>query len=170
VLAGISAVRDDWRQSQGDVQPTPVTRQQLCLIGGTIKSKKELLGNCDPDLDHVDWPDNPFDANFFPPDDIKPTDKITIEGSLSTQRKIRKLCEEYTDIFSECVRAQPADVPPMEIKVNPATWQVSANRAPPAYAKPVKRKGNRKTSEQVLGARGHPTLPSARVQQRSHGS
>ena len=140
VLAGILAVTDNWRQSWEDAQPTPVTRHQLCLIGGTIKSKMELLGNCDPDLDHVVWPDNPFDANFFPPDDTKPTDKITIEGSLSTQRKIQKLCEDYSDIFSECVRSEAADVPPMEIKVNPATWQTSSNRGPPRLQSQEKQK------------------------------
>jgi len=111
-----------------------------------VKSKMELLGNCDPDLDHVDWPDNPFDANFFPPDDEKPTDKITIKGSLETQRKIRQLCERYTDIFSECVRNEAAGIPPMEINVNSATWCTNSNRGPP---RPQSHEKNKEIERQV---------------------
>jgi len=40
-------------------------------------------------------------------------------------------CKEFTDIFSEFVRAEPAKVPPMEIEVDENKWFINKNRLPP---------------------------------------
>lgn len=119
-----------WRQQAGKPRQSPAARNQLCLLCD-IKSKDELLFNCDRDIDQVDWPDDPFDAEIFFPEDSSPIEKITIEGPLHTQIKIRELCKQYEDIFSEHVRTEPASVPPMEIKVIPEQWKVPRNRGPP---------------------------------------
>lgn len=119
-----------WRQRAGRHTQSPLARNQLCLLS-IIKSKDELLFSCERDIDQVDWPENPFDAEIFFPEESNPIEKITIEGPLHTQIKIRELCKQYEDIFSEHVRSEPASVPPMEIKVNLEEWKVPRNRGPP---------------------------------------
>ena len=127
-------------------QPSPVARNQLCIIG-EIKSKRELLANTEPDIDEVNWPEDPFD-NIFSGllEDSSLTDKITIVGALHQQNKIRKLCCKYVDIFSESVRSNPAEVPPMELKVNSSKWQSNKNRGPP---RPQSREKQKEISKQV---------------------
>jgi hypothetical protein len=128
-LDGASGTRWEWwRQHAGDSQPSQIARNQLSLLVN-VKSKQELLPDCEPDIDYIEWPDDPFDCLYS--GESSCVDKITIEGSLPAQKKIRKLCEQYADIFAESVRAEPANVPPMEIKVDPAKWQVPRNRGPP---------------------------------------
>jgi hypothetical protein len=46
--------------------------------------------------------------------DPDPISKIAIFGSLKLQEKLRSLCTEFSDIFSETVHTDPANVPPME--------------------------------------------------------
>ena len=51
-------------------------------------------------------------------DDIRTTKllaMIRFEGSVSFQAKLRKLCEEYIDVFSTKVRLQFAKAEPMSI-------------------------------------------------------
>lgn len=117
-----------WRQYAGAGQPPPVVRNQLSLIGN-VKTKAELLPDCEPDIDYIEWPEDPFE-NFFS-DGESLLDKIEIQGTLSAQRKIRQLCERFADIFAESVRSDPASVPPMEIKVDPLKWKTPRNRGPP---------------------------------------
>jgi len=112
-----------------------VARNQLCLLG-SVKTKEELLPDCSPDLDYIDWPDDPFE--YFSAEKSPSTDKITIEGSLHTQRKIRDLCTRFEDIFAESVRSEPANIPPMEINVDNQKWQVPRNRGPPRPQSNVK--------------------------------
>ena len=127
--------REKWRQRAGEVQPSAVARNQLCLLG-SVKTKEELLPDCSPDLDYIEWPDDPF--QYFIAEETSPVEKITIEGSLHTQRKIRDLCTRFEDIISESVRSEPANIPPMEINVDPQKWQVPRNRGPPRPQSNVK--------------------------------
>jgi hypothetical protein len=46
---------------------------------------------------------------------------IRFEGTVGFQAKLRKLCEEYIDVFS-------AKVEPMSIVVDRGKWEVSRNR------------------------------------------
>ena len=128
---------EEWRQHAGEVQPSPQARHQLFLLGN-VKTKQELLPDCDPDIDYIEWPEDPFENSFT--EDIHPVEKITIEGSLPTQRKIRDLCKRYEDIFAESVRSEPASVPPMDIQVDLSKWQCSRNRGPPRPQSNVKMK------------------------------
>ena len=58
-------------------------------------------------------------------------DLIKINGPPSLQRKLRALCEEYIDIFDTTVRAEPADIPPMSIKIDETKWKSNKHRLPP---------------------------------------
>ena len=63
-----------------------------------------------------------------------------IYGSDSFQKLIRDLCYEYKDIFSKKLKPEPADLPPMDIKVNLEKWRISKNRGPPRVQSTAKQK------------------------------
>ena len=54
-----------------------------------------------------------------------------IEGSAEFQKAIRDLIAEYSDIFSENLKTKPADLDPLELKVDEKKWQQTRNRGPP---------------------------------------
>jgi hypothetical protein len=112
-------------------QKSPKANQQLCIIAA-LKKKEDLL-EFTPDSDEVDWEDNPFDQSGNSGNLSKEelVGKITIGGSESLQQKLRDLCSELSDVFAETIRPEPADVPPMELKVDLEKWQTNKHRGPP---------------------------------------
>ena len=134
------------RFSTRNQKTSPYANHQLCIIG-EIKDKNELIDS-EPDLDEVDWPDNPFDAIDLPAlsSTGDPIQKIGVHGTLTLQKKIRGLCEEFKDIFSEAVRSDPANVPPLELNVDLTKWQNNKNRGPP---RPQSREKQKEISKQV---------------------
>jgi len=50
-------------------------------------------------------------------------DLIQIQGLPSLRQKLRALCEEYSGIFDTAVRTEPADIPPMSIKIGETKWK-----------------------------------------------
>ena len=64
----------------------------------------------------------PFLAEKPSQDDLpkRPEDflkEITFEGDESFQRKLRRLCSEYSDIFSDQLAEKPASLKPFEINI-----------------------------------------------------
>ena len=132
-----------------EIQRPPLADQQLCIIG-EIKAKQELIDTA-PDLDHVKWADNPFDVPIIPDpsdnlDNIDLISKIELHGSLPLQKKLRDLCKNYTDIFSESVRSNPAQIPPMDLNIDSSKWKTSKNRGPP---RPQSREKQKEIAKQV---------------------
>ena len=93
-----------------------------------------MLDSIDDD-DDIEWPENPFD--YREDQNTETTEEllamIRFEGSVGFQAKLRKLCEEYIDVFSTRVRHQSAKVEPMSIVVDRGKWEVSRNRLPPRH-------------------------------------
>ena len=56
--------------------------------------------------------------------------EITFEGDESFQRKLRELCSEYSDIFSDQLAEKPASLKPFEINIPLELWGKDENRAP----------------------------------------
>lgn len=132
-----------------EIQRPPLADQQLCIIG-EIKAKQELIDTA-PDLDHVKWADNPFDVSVDSDpiniqSDIDITSIIELHGSLPLQSKLRDLCKRYSDIFSVSVRSNPAQIPPMELKVDNSKWKTNKNRGPP---RPQSRDKQKEIAKQV---------------------
>ena len=132
-----------------EIQRPPLADQQLCVIGA-IKAKQELIDTA-PDLDHVKWADNPFDVSFdsdpinvLSDNDI--TSIIELHGTPTLQRNLRDLCKRYSDIFSVNVRSNPAQIPPMELKVDSSKWKSNKNRGPP---RPQSRDKQKEIAKQV---------------------
>ena len=62
---------------------------------------------------------------------MDPIDKMAFFGTTELKSALRTLCEKYRDVFRDTVRAEPADIPPYEFKVDEAKWHSNKNRGPP---------------------------------------
>jgi hypothetical protein len=62
-----------------------------------------------------------------------------VHGSPEFIDKVNVLNQKY-DVFSTSVRKEPADVTPMEVKVNLAAWERPANSGPPRRQSEIKEK------------------------------
>lgn len=110
-------------------KPNQTANHQLCSLSSRSESNIEVFDNILDD-DEVVWKDDPFDAENCDPPNVL-IEKINVFGSEQLQTKIKSLCYEYQDIFSEVVRTEPARVPPMEIAVDSNKWYSNKNRGPP---------------------------------------
>jgi len=122
------------------------TKDQVLL--GLLCDKVDLL-SLEKDDDYLE--------DFWEPHDVLAYDaipaeieEIKIEGTIFLKEELWKLCREYSDIFSSSVRALPADVPPMEIKVNDDQWFRSQNRQPPRPQSKIKREEAFKQTNHML--------------------
>ena len=56
---------------------------------------------------------------------------IHLSGDEDLQSRLRTLCTEFPDIFSNDPPKDPADVQPFNLIVDDTKWKVGKNRAPP---------------------------------------
>ena len=63
---------------------------------------------------------------------------VTFEGSKKLQGQLRKLCEEYSDVFAYKIRPQSAQVTPLHFEFDTKEWYRSANRLPRRLVSPEK--------------------------------
>ena len=56
---------------------------------------------------------------------------IHLSGDEDLQSRLRTLCTEFADIFSNDLPKEPADIPPFNLIVDDTKWKVGKNRAPP---------------------------------------
>jgi hypothetical protein len=54
-----------------------------------------------------------------------------IHGSEELKNKLNALVERYRDRFRTIISNEPAKLPPFEIELNEAEWQIPSNRGPP---------------------------------------
>ena len=135
-------------------QPSDPNRAEALLLHTmTLRKHKSELLTHEPDFyDGIE----PDERDVFPRDLINPhltpnatpeerqaeTDRllslISIHGSPDLKAGIRQVCTEYIDIFSESVRATPADIKPMHIPVDTTKWHVKGNAGPPRPQPPAR--------------------------------
>ena len=95
----------------------PVDNYQSATLA-TIKHRSDIIESVD-DNDEIELTENPFEYKPQPATTgSSMIDLIKINGPPSLQRKLRALCEEYSDIFDTTVRAESADIPIMSIKID----------------------------------------------------
>ena len=81
-----------------------------------------------------------FDGLFDNAIPAQPEDFVfKIHGSPEFQAKVKALNKKY-DVFSTSVRSEPADVTPMEVKVDLEAWRRPANAGPPRKQSLLKEK------------------------------
>jgi hypothetical protein len=78
------------------------------------------------------------------------TEECLIEGPLELQNKIRALIKEYSDIFSNEVKASAADLPPMELEVDKRQWECNKNHLAPRLQTSVKQAEIRRQVKKML--------------------
>ena len=112
--------------------PNIKANHQLCELSSRL-SKADLFTSEVLDEDFIDWAEDPFLAESadIPEGRDTRSNQCQFFGSDELQSKIRTLCEEFEEIFSDRVRSEPADVPPMIIEVDKTLWNTNKNRGPP---------------------------------------
>ena len=73
-------------------------------------------------------------APFLTPEPTTPVtsflNEITFGGDEDLQTRLRTLCTEYSDIFSDTLPPQAAKLDPFEINVDKEKWECESNRTP----------------------------------------
>ena len=83
----------------------PVDNYQSATLA-TIKHRSDIIESVD-DNDEIEWTENPYECKSQPATEGSPLiDLLQIQGPPSLRRKLRALCEEYSDIFDTAVRAE----------------------------------------------------------------
>ena len=65
-----------------------------------------------------------------PRPDLAFLEEISFGGDDDLQRRLRELCTEFKEIFSDTLPSLPADLEPFEINVDHAKWESDSNRSP----------------------------------------
>ena len=112
--------------------------------------RRELLGDPIKDDEIVDkaHPIDNLNKEELSSTDL--LDLITFEGSPILQSNLRKLCEEFRDIFSTTVREKPANLPTMTFEINSQEWKHKRNRLPARIHGPEKQAEILKQIEMLL--------------------
>ena len=110
----------------------PTTAKTHVIHASLILESEQLLGYIGPGDDEIE--DHLYDS-FYPWWDRNssedPLSLIHISGDENLQNKIRLLCNDFRDIFSDVLPAEPADIPPFDMIVDDNKWASSRNRTPP---------------------------------------
>ena len=119
-----------------------------------VKKKEELLT---PTSDGEAWIREPRDIEEVLPGESSRSagvedelDKVALHGPPELQDSIRQVCEEYRHLFSSVLKEQPAQVPPMELKVDQSKWNLPKNKRPYRVQTPVKETALRKILKKLL--------------------
>ena len=75
---------------------------------------------------------------------------IHLSGDEDLQSRLRTLCTEFADIFSNDLPKDPADIPPFNLIVDDTKWKVGKNRAPPRSQSSVKQTALFKTLQTLI--------------------
>lgn len=136
-------------QASSAVQPTPFVRAQLNVLHNLSSDTKTRKSVRFPKEKYLQYTDDPDDTEQI--DEVFPfidgndmlnekelLKQIHIAGPPTLQSQIRDLVTEYSDIHAEAVRPEPANIPPMELKINMDKWNKPENRLPPRTQSKIK--------------------------------
>ena len=134
-------IEEESAMRTGDAQtakPSTETTADPNLVGALIKPKADLLTSV-PDADDEIDPDTTDAAAPFLQKDVGDVlEGIQVGGTAGFQAKIRQLCEEFRDVFSNEVGKTPAKVPEYQLTLDLSKWKTPANCGPPRLQSAVK--------------------------------
>ena len=81
--------------------------------------------------DELDEHETSTFAPWLPTISSDPIASLHIAGDEDLQSKIRSLCLDFVDIFSNELPSAPARIPPFDLVVDDSKWHTPRNRAPP---------------------------------------
>jgi transposase InsO family protein len=117
-------------------------------------SEVDLIGSDEINSDTKDT-FGPFrvpDATTEQMSDAEFISRIVIEGTQQLQEEIKKVLLEFKDIFSDKLKATPADIPPFDLDVDKKIWETYRNRGPVRVQTEAKQKEIQKQTQQMLAA------------------
>ena len=107
----------------------PVIRSLLASL--TVEAQ-HILGGSAPDDDEIDRDKTDTFKPWLPsPSTTDVLSLIHISGDKDLQHRLRTLCKEFKDIFSNELPTAPAKIPEFHLTVKDREWRVARNRAPP---------------------------------------
>jgi len=121
-------IHDPLLREVKDVIRVPVDNYQLTTLA-TVKHRSDIIESVD-DNDKIEWTEDPYECKSAT-EGSSLIYSIQIQGPPSLRQTLRALCEEYSDIIDTAVRAEPADIPPISIKIDETKWKSNKHRLPP---------------------------------------
>ena len=131
----------------------PVIRSLLASL--TVEAQ-HILGGSAPDDDEIDHDKTDTFKPWLPL--LSTTDVLSlihISDDKDLQHRLRTLCKEFKDIFSDELPAAPAKIPEFHLTVKDDEWKVARNRAPPRAQNPKKQAAPFTTIETLRDQKVH---------------
>jgi hypothetical protein len=123
-IATHSATNDTQNQTWGPVatvlrQDEQLSEAALIYTDEIDSDKKDMFA---PFLEPLKSTDEISDEEFLA--------KIKIEGTEQLKARIKTLCLKNKGIFSDKLKAKPANIPPFELTIDKRKWETFRNRGP----------------------------------------
>lgn len=123
--------------TQSSAVPNPLRSEEVGY--GRLSSEEEFIGKPIEDVFFQSVAPEATTSSTTPLSETKGMiDRIRMLGSTTLIERIRNLCMEFADVFTDTVRPTPADVPPMRLIVDQQKWRTGKNRGPPRFLSPAK--------------------------------
>ena len=118
---------------------TPLKTRPYVRTNTQQDRRIDILGGSAPDDDETDHDKTDTFKPWLPsPSTTDVLSLIHISGDKDLQHRLRTLCKEFKDIFSNELPAAPAKIPEFHLTVKVDEWKVARNRAPPRAQSPKK--------------------------------
>lgn len=121
---------------------SPTVAQTPGLLAAFVLESERFQGSAEPDEDEIDYDKmdvfTSWNTHSVPVSPIDVLSQIHIGGSPELQIRLRALCLEFQDIFSDELPSKPAHIDPFDMVVDAQKWKVPANRTPPRPQSSVK--------------------------------
>ena len=132
--------KEEWQTSGSVPKGSPLVSQlenptvtQTSRILASLVRESEQLSRAplydEDDIDH-DKTDT-FKPWSSPSSNTDILSLIHFSGDEDLQSRLRTLCTEFADIFSNDLPKEPANISPFNLIVDNLKWKVGKNRAPP---------------------------------------
>ena len=113
--------------------PHAEKKEAHTISGGVSQFRQEVLMKLNDTNNHNNFEEDIgyYDNSTSSLDTIQDRVPSCIQGSPDFIAKQQTLCRRYITAFSRELNKEPAKIPPLEITVDEAKWNIAANRQPP---------------------------------------
>ena len=110
--------------------------------------KDELLDPIDDD-DHIDYSEVeiPWEANES---ELEQGFKIPQNANKAERDSLINILDTFNSVFSKELNEIPADLDPLQLKVDDTKWKIPSNRAPTRFASELKREEIKRQIDKML--------------------
>ena len=110
--------------------------------------KDELLDPVDDD-DHIDYSEVeiPWESNES---ELEQGFKIPQNANKAERDSLINILDTFNSVFSKELNEIPADLDPLQLKVDDTKWKIPSNRAPTRFASELKREEIKRQVDKML--------------------